>query len=173
MIHCIIQQRRQFLSVVSQETVLFEGTVRENILYGSEQVSAARLKQAIQEANADEFIGQLPQGLETEIGENGVRLSGGQRQRIAIARALIRDPRVLILDEATSSLDTLSESLIQTALERLMQNRTTFVVAHRLSTIRKADRIVVLEKGQIAEVGTHRQLLDSRGLFATLHMLQS
>ncbi|MGL5081397.1 MAG: ABC transporter ATP-binding protein [Microcoleaceae cyanobacterium] len=163
---------RQFLSVVSQETILFEGTVRDNILYGSENVSEARLQQAIQEANAAEFICQLPHTLDTEIGENGVRLSGGQRQRIAIARALIRDPRVLILDEATSALDTVSEALIQAALEHLMTNRTTFVVAHRLSTIRQADRIIVLEKGQIVEVGTHRQLLDNRGLFATLHTLQ-
>lgn len=127
----------------------------------------------VQQSNADEFIQNLPQGLETQIGENGVKLSGGQRQRIAIARALIRDPRVLILDEATSSLDTVSESLIQEALDRLVQNRTTFVVAHRLSTIRKADRIVVLENGKIIEVGSHKQLLESQGLFAMMHALQT
>ncbi|MEB3280792.1 MAG: ABC transporter ATP-binding protein [Lyngbya sp.] len=164
---------RQFLSVVSQETILFEGTVRENILYGKDSVGERRLKQAIRESNADEFIQNLPLGLETQIGENGVKLSGGQRQRIAIARALIRDPRVLILDEATSSLDTVSESLIQEALDRLMENRTTFIVAHRLSTIRKADRIVVLEQGKIVEVGNHEQLLENQGLFAILHALQS
>ncbi|WP_200906240.1 ATP-binding cassette domain-containing protein [Limnoraphis robusta] len=164
---------RQFLSVVSQETILFEGTVRENILYGKDTVSEQRLKQVVIESNADEFIQNLPHGLETQIGENGVKLSGGQRQRIAIARALIRDPRVLILDEATSSLDTVSESLIQEALDRLVQNRTTFIVAHRLSTIRKADRIVVLEKGKIIEVGNHEQLLEHQGLFAIMHALQS
>lgn len=164
---------RQFLSVVSQETILFEGTVRENILYGKDSVSEQRLKQVVIESNADEFIQNLPHGLETQIGENGVKLSGGQRQRIAIARALIRDPRVLILDEATSSLDTVSESLIQEALDRLVQNRTTFIVAHRLSTIRKADRIVVLEKGKIIEVGNHEQLLEHQGLFAIMHALQS
>ncbi len=164
---------RQFLSVVSQETILFEGTVRENILYGTETVSERRLKQAVLESNAEEFILNLPQGLETQIGENGVKLSGGQRQRIAIARALIRDPRVLILDEATSALDTVSESLIQEALDRLVQNRTTFIVAHRLSTVRKADRIVVLEKGKIMEVGSHEQLLKNQGLFAILHALQT
>ncbi|MGF1491540.1 MAG: ABC transporter ATP-binding protein [Microcoleaceae cyanobacterium] len=164
---------RRFLSVVSQDTVLFEGTVRENITYGLKHVPDAQLQDAIQQANADEFIRQLPDGIETEIGENGVRLSGGQRQRITIARALIRDPRVLILDEATSALDTVSEALIQEALDRLVENRTTFVVAHRLSTVRKADRIVVLEKGQITEIGTHKELIDNRGLFATLHTLQT
>ncbi|EAW37247.1 ABC transporter ATP-binding protein [Lyngbya sp. PCC 8106] len=164
---------RQFLSVVSQETILFEGTVRENILYGKDTVSEQRLKQVVQESNADEFIQNLPHGLQTQIGENGVKLSGGQRQRIAIARALIRDPRVLILDEATSSLDTVSESLIQEALDRLVQNRTTFIVAHRLSTVRKADRIVVLEHGKIIEVGSHEQLLKNQGLFSILHALQT
>ncbi|VEP13378.1 ABC-type multidrug transport system, ATPase and permease component [Hyella patelloides LEGE 07179] len=163
---------RRFISVVSQETILFAGTVRENILYGSEGVSDTLLQQAIEDANAREFIEELPQGLETTIGENGVKLSGGQRQRLAIARALIRNPRVLILDEATASLDTASESLIQSALERLMQQRTTFVVAHRFSTIRQADRIVVLEKGKIAEIGNYDRLLANRGIFATLHGLQ-
>jgi len=164
---------RRFLSVVSQETILFEGTVRENILYGTEQVKPEQLMQAIQDANAFEYICKLPQGLETKIGENGVKLSGGQRQRLAIARALIRKPRVLLLDEATSSLDTASEASIQEALERLMQNRTTFVVAHRLSTIRKADRIVVLEEGHIVEIGTHAQLLANQGIYAKLHALQT
>lgn len=163
---------RRFISVVSQETILFEGTVRENILYGNEGISETKLQQAIRDANAYEFICELPQGLETTIGENGVKLSGGQRQRLAIARALIRNPRVLILDEATASLDTASESLIQTALERLMQQRTTFVVAHRFSTIRQADRIVVLEKGKIAEIGDYNSLLAKEGIFARLHNLQ-
>ena len=164
---------RRFISVVSQETILFEGTVRENILYGNEDISNIKLRQAIADANADEFICDLPQGLATTIGENGVKLSGGQRQRLAIARALIRNPTVLILDEATASLDTASESLIQSALERLMQQRTTFVVAHRFSTIRQADRIVVLEKGRIVEVGDYRSLLSSGGVFTRLHNLQT
>jgi ATP-binding cassette subfamily B protein len=163
---------RQFVSVVPQETILFEGTVRENILYGLQGVSERQLHQAIQDANALEFILNLPQGLDTLIGENGTKLSGGQRQRLAIARALVRDPKVLFLDEATASVDTASEALIQQALERLMNNSTTFVVAHRLSTIRKADRIVVLEKGQIVEIGNHYQLLEKNGLYARLIALQ-
>ncbi|MEM9266502.1 MAG: ABC transporter ATP-binding protein [Cyanobacteria bacterium P01_F01_bin.13] len=163
---------RQFVSVVAQETILFEGTVRDNILYGAESVGDTRLKQAIQDAYAEDFIAQLPHGLNTLIGENGARLSGGQRQRLAIARALIRDPRVLILDEATASLDTASEAMIQAALSKLMQGRTTFVVAHRLSTIRQADRIVVLTQGKIEEIGNHHQLLQQNGLYAKLHALQ-
>jgi ATP-binding cassette subfamily B protein len=160
---------RQFLSVVSQETILFEGTVRENILYGSEEVGEERLIQAVKDANALEFIRELPVGLDTLIGENGTKLSGGQRQRIAIARALIRNPRVLILDEATAALDSVNEALIQEALEHLKQNRTTFVVAHRLSTIRNANRIVVLERGQIVEVGNHTQLLRNNGTYARMY----
>lgn len=163
---------RRFVSVVAQETILFEGSVRENILYGAESVDEGRLKQAICDAHAEDFIAQLPQGLNTPIGENGIRLSGGQRQRLAIARALIRNPRVLILDEATASLDTVSETHIQAALATLMEGRTTFVVAHRLSTIRRADRIVVLDRGRMVEVGSHRQLLGQQGLYAQLHALQ-
>ncbi|MGK7892028.1 MAG: ATP-binding cassette domain-containing protein, partial [Leptolyngbyaceae cyanobacterium] len=134
--------------------------------------SETQLKQAIRDAHAEEFITQLSEGLNTRIGENGARLSGGQRQRLAIARALIRNPRILILDEATASLDAASESLIQAALTTLMRGRTTFVVAHRLSTIHRADRIVVLEKGQIKEMGNHHQLLQQKGLYAQLHELQ-
>lgn len=167
-----LRSYRQFVAVVSQETILLEGTVRQNILYGAEPVSEAQLHQVIEAANALEFIERLPQGLNTAIGENGTKLSGGQRQRLAIARALIRNPRVLILDEATASLDTASEVLIQQALDNLMQNRTTFVVAHRLSTIRKADRIIVLDRGQIVEIGSHKQLLQSKGLYSQLHALQ-
>ncbi|MBW4601622.1 MAG: ABC transporter ATP-binding protein/permease [Calothrix sp. FI2-JRJ7] len=165
---------RQFISIVPQETILFEGTVRENILYGLQGVSDKQLEQTLIDANALEFIINLPQQLDTLIGENGVKLSGGQRQRLAIARALIRNPKVLILDEATASVDTATEALIQQALERLMKNRTTFVVAHRLSTIRKANRIVVLEKGKIVEIGNHHQLLqDPNGMYAKFRALQA
>ncbi|RUT09876.1 ABC transporter ATP-binding protein [Dulcicalothrix desertica PCC 7102] len=165
---------RQFISIVPQETILFEGTVRENILYGLQGVSDKQLEQTLIDANALEFINKLPQQLDTLIGENGVKLSGGQRQRLAIARALIRNPKVLILDEATASVDTATEALIQQALERLMKNRTTFVVAHRLSTIRKADRIVVLEKGKIVEIGNHHQLLQNHnGMYARFRALQA
>jgi ATP-binding cassette subfamily B protein len=160
---------RRYLSVVPQETVLFEGTVRQNICYGMRNIDDVRLLRALEDANAREFIEQLPLGLDTPIGENGARLSGGQRQRIAIARALIRDPRVLILDEATSSLDTKSEQQIQEALSRLMQNRTTFVVAHRLSTFQNADHIVVVENGVIVETGTHSELLARGKVYTRLY----
>jgi ATP-binding cassette subfamily B protein len=164
---------RQFVSVVPQETILLEGTIRENILYGCLEVSEQQLQQALKDSNALEFILDLPSGLDTLIGENGTKLSGGQRQRLSIARALVRQPKVLVLDEATASVDTASEALIQEALERLMKDCTTFVVAHRLSTVRKADRIVVLDKGQIVEVGNHQQLLDQNGLYARLIALQT
>jgi ATP-binding cassette subfamily B protein len=159
---------RHYLSVVPQNTVLFAGTVRDNIVYGSQDVTVERLRQALIDANALHFVEQLPKGLDTLIGENGLRLSGGQRQRLAIARALIRDPRVLILDEATSALDTESEAQIQEAMERLMKGRTTFVVAHRLSTIKNAHRIIVLERGRIVEIGTHDDLLRRRGAYYRL-----
>jgi ATP-binding cassette, subfamily B, bacterial len=145
---------RRFLSVVSQETLLFEGTLRENIAYGLEHVSEERMQAAIRNANAADFIRALPDGLDTHIGERGSRLSGGQRQRVAIARALLRDPRVLILDEATSALDGGSEAIVQDALDRLMLGRTTFIVAHRLSTLRRVNRIIVLEQGRIVESGS-------------------
>ncbi|GGJ59082.1 ABC transporter ATP-binding protein [Deinococcus roseus] len=164
---------RQFLSVVPQESLLFEGSIRDNVTYGLGRVEEDRLLEALKDANAWEFIERLPEGLETRVGEKGARLSGGQKQRLAIARALIRNPRVLILDEATSALDTESESLIQEALERLMKNRTTFVVAHRLSTVRNADRIVVLDQGKITEVGPHQELLDLQGLYAQLYLRQA
>jgi ATP-binding cassette subfamily B protein len=150
---------RQFLSVVPQESILFRGTIRDNISYGITQVSDEDVLVALRDANAWEFVQQLPDGINTQIGEHGARLSGGQKQRLSIARALIRNPRVLILDEATSALDTESEKLIQESLARLMKGRTTFIVAHRLSTIRNADRIVVLENGRIAEIGNHEELM--------------
>jgi ATP-binding cassette subfamily B protein len=153
-----LRSYRRHLSVVGQETILFEGSLRENICYGMGEVNDDRLWQAIRNANAEDFIQALPQGVDTFIGERGSRLSGGQRQRVAIARALLRDPRVLILDEATSALDGGSEAIVQDALDRLMVGRTTFVVAHRLSTLRRANRIIVLEGGQIVESGTPAEL---------------
>lgn len=164
---------RRRLAVVSQETILFEGTVRENILYGVPRVDETRLRAALENANAAEFIARLPRGLDTPLGEHGARLSGGQRQRIAIARALIREPRVLILDEATSALDAAGEAVVQDALDRLMAGRTTFIVAHRLSTLRRAGRIAVLEAGRLVEIGPPDELLrQPGGAFARLHAIQ-
>jgi ATP-binding cassette, subfamily B, bacterial len=153
-----LRSYRRHLAVVGQETILFEGTLRENITYGMRGIGEDQITQAIQAANAAEFIAKLPKGLETPIGERGARLSGGQKQRIAIARALLRDPRVLILDEATSALDGESEALVQEALDRLMLGRTTFIVAHRLGTLRKATRIVVLNHGRVEIMATPSEL---------------
>ncbi|GIH76493.1 ABC transporter ATP-binding protein [Planobispora longispora] len=163
---------RRFLSVVPQESILFEGSIRENVTYGLAGVPEERVRRALEDANAMEFVDRLPNGLDTVVGERGARLSGGQKQRLAIARALIRDPRVLILDEATSALDTRSEALIQQALARLVAGRTVFVVAHRLSTIRGADRIVVMRDGGIEEIGTHEELVRLRGVYAGLQGAQ-
>jgi subfamily B ATP-binding cassette protein MsbA len=162
---------RTLMGFVTQEVVLFNDTVRNNIAYGSDG-EEQRVIDAAKAANAHDFISALPQGYDTEIGESGVLLSGGQRQRLAIARALFKDPPILILDEATSALDTESERLVQGALERLMRGRTTLVIAHRLSTIRSADKIVVLDKGVIVEEGPHEELLARRGIYRKLYDLQ-
>ncbi|WP_041294740.1 ABC transporter ATP-binding protein [Isoptericola variabilis] len=163
---------RRFVSVVPQESVLFEGTVRENVAYGLGDASDERVLAALGDANALEFVQAMPQGWDTVVGQRGARLSGGQRQRLAIARALVRDPRILFLDEATSALDPEAEVAVRDALDRLMRGRTTLVVAHRLSTVRGADRIVVLDRGRVVEVGSHAELLRRGGRYAALHAAQ-
>jgi ATP-binding cassette, subfamily B, bacterial MsbA len=164
---------RALTGIVSQETVLFHDTVRNNIAYGApNKYSQAQIESAARAANAHEFIIELPQGYGTLLGERGTRLSGGQRQRLAIARALLSDPPILILDEATSALDTESERLVQEAVDRLLQGRTVFVIAHRLSTVTHADQIIVLDRGEIVERGTHAELLAKRGAYSRLYTLQ-
>jgi len=163
---------RRLMGYVTQEVILFNDTVRNNIAYGRSDAEDARVIDAATAANAHEFIANLPQGYDTIIGESGVLLSGGQRQRLAIARALFKDPPILVLDEATSALDTESERLVQQALNNLMRGRTTLVIAHRLSTIRNADKIVVLDQGEIVESGRHEELLANRGVYRKLYDLQ-
>ena len=163
---------RKQMALVSQDVVLFNGTVAENIAYGRFDADPADIEAAAKAANAWEFISAMPQGLQTEIGQNGLKLSGGQRQRIAIARALLKNVPILILDEATSALDTKSERLVQSALDKLMQQRTTLVVAHRLSTIEQADKIVVMHEGRIVEQGKHAELLAKGGRYADLYRMQ-
>jgi subfamily B ATP-binding cassette protein MsbA len=164
---------RQQISLVSQEVTLFNDTIANNIAYGGlSDVSAGRVEQAVQAAHVDEFLNDLPDGLETMVGDRGVLLSGGQRQRISIARALLKDAPILILDEATSALDTESERHIQAALQNLMTSRTTFVIAHRLSTVENVDRILVMDDGRIIETGTHADLLAAGGHYAALYRLQ-
>jgi len=163
---------RSAIGMVPQETTLFGGPIRENIAYGKLDATAHEIESAARAAHAHEFITEFPDGYDTVVGERGVKLSGGQRQRVAIARALLKNPAILILDEATSSLDSESERLVQDALETLMEGRTTFVIAHRLSTVRRADRIVVLDAGRIVQEGTHEQLLASGGLYKRLHEIQ-
>ena len=164
---------RKKLGVVLQDDFLFEGTIKQNILFSNPKASNEELMEAIKSANVHEFTDRFDDGIETLIGERGVKLSGGQRQRITIARAIIANPRILILDEATSNLDNESESLIQESLKKLMSGRTTFVIAHRLSTIRQADQILVIEDGNIAEEGTHDKLLAKKGRYYKLHKYQA
>ncbi len=163
---------RSLIGLVPQETQLFSGSVMENVRYGRPSATDGEVRAAAKAANADGFVSALPRGYDTQVGERGVMLWGGQRQRLAIARALLKDPKILILDEATSSLDSESEALVQAALEVLMQGRTTFVIAHRLATVRSADRIIVLDEGTVEESGTHQQLLAAGGLYADLYELQ-
>lgn len=163
---------RQQIALVSQDVVLFNDTVAANIAYGADEIDMERVRAAAKAAHALDFIEQMPAGLQEMLGENGVRLSGGQRQRLAIARALYKDAPILILDEATSALDTESERYVQAALDNLMQGRTTLVVAHRLSTIERADRIVVMQQGKIVEMGSHAELLAANGVYARMHAVQ-
>ena len=164
---------RKNLAVVPQNSVMFTGTIRENITYGMTNVSDAQLKTVLDAARLTEFINSLPQGVDTPLEEHGANLSGGQRQRLSIARALIRDPKVIIFDEATSALDSVSEKEIQKAINNLSKDRTTFIVAHRLSTIRDADRIAVIKNGVCAEIGTFEELMEKKGEFYKMQTLQT
>ena len=167
-----VESYRKLLGIVEQDIFLFDGTIAQNIAYGDRTATQGQLTEAARIANAAEFIEQLPDGYDTLIGERGIRLSGGQRQRLAIARAVLADPRIFILDEATSSLDSESERLIQQSLTEVLRDRTSFVIAHRLSTIRHADRILVLQDGEIVEIGSHDELVASSGLYRDMVELQ-
>jgi subfamily B ATP-binding cassette protein MsbA len=167
-----VKSLRDQISYVQQETILFDESIAKNIAYGKPEATRDEIVQAAKLANADEFISRMPKGYDTVVGERGSQLSGGQRQRIGIARAIIRNSPILILDEATSGLDAESESLIVEALDRLMRGKTSLVIAHRLGTIRQADRIVVLKGGRVAEQGTHDELIGRGGEYASLYELQ-
>ena len=160
------------MGIVSQDTFLFNDTVANNIAYGVENSTRDTIIEAAKRANAYQFISELPQGFDTTIGDRGVLLSGGQRQRLAIARALLKNPEILILDEATSALDTVSERIVQQAIDTLSRDRTVLVIAHRLSTIQNADQIAVFDKGRVVEVGNHHELLSKRGVYANLYRIQ-
>ena len=167
-----VENLRSLMGIVSQDTILFNDTVAHNISYGLPEARIYEIREAAKTANALEFIDSLPNGFDTIIGEKGTRLSGGQRQRISIARALLKNPDILILDEATSALDTESERKVQEAIDTLVQNRTVIVIAHRLSTITKADQIIVLDEGKIVESGTHKKLLEINGKYKHLYNIQ-
>jgi ATP-binding cassette, subfamily B, bacterial len=167
-----IRDLRRAIGLVSQDVFLFHGTVLENITYGSPGASLPEAIAAAKIAEAEEFINQLPQGYDTIVGERGQKLSGGQRQRLAIARAILKNPPILILDEATSAVDNETEAAIQRSLEQITRNRTTIAIAHRLSTIRNADRIYVMEQGRLVEQGRHEELLEERGIYANLWRVQ-
>ena len=168
-----LRSLRRFVSIVPQETVLLAGSVRENVAYGAPDVTDVDVFAALAEANALDIVAGSPDGLDTVVGERGSRLSGGQRQRLAIARALIRDPRILVLDEATSALDAHSEARVTEALDRARRGRTTLIVAHRLSTVRGADLIVVVDDGRVVETGSHAELTAAGGLYSRLALLQA
>ncbi|MDC0049968.1 ATP-binding cassette domain-containing protein [Verrucomicrobia bacterium] len=159
---------RKAIGYVTQESFLFNGTIRENLLIANRDATDEQMWKSLEVANASDFVMQLPQGLDTQVGERGVKLSVGEKQRVSVARSLLRNPPILLLDEATASVDTETERLIQEALQRLMQNRTSFVIAHRLSTVRGADRIYVLKDGEVIESGNHQDLLSQSGLYADL-----
>jgi ATP-binding cassette subfamily B protein len=167
----LVSLRRQ-IGIVLQTSLLFSDSIRENIAYGRPDASEDEIIAAAKAAQAHEFITEMPEGYGTVVGERGITLSGGQRQRVAIARALLMDPRILILDDSLSSVDTQTEKLIQEALDKLMEGRTTFVIAHRLSTVRRADLILVLDKGRIVQQGRHEELLQAGGLYREIHDLQ-
>jgi len=168
-----LSQLRKQMAFVPQDVMLFGGTIRENIAYGDPDATDDQIAEAAKKAHAHDFVTAFPEGYQTIVGERGIKLSGGQRQRIAIARAILKDPVILILDEATSSLDSASEALVQDALENLMKNRTSFVIAHRLSTVRNADKICVLDKGHVVEIGSHQELMEiPEGLYKSLSKLQ-
>ena len=166
------QSLRSQIAMVLQDTFLFNGTVKQNIRYGRLDATDEEIIEAAKAANAAEFVDEMPAGYETEIGERGIKLSGGQKQRLAIARAILADPRILILDEATSSVDSESEYLIHRAMDRLMEGRTTFVIAHRLSTVKHANQIITLEKGRVSEVGDHKTLVDNEGVYSQMYAMQ-
>jgi ABC-type multidrug transport system fused ATPase/permease subunit len=167
-----IEKLRSFMGIVSQDTILFNDKVSNNICYGKPDTDIEQIRLAADAANSMDFIDKLPRGFDTIIGEKGIRLSGGQKQRISIARAILKNPEILILDEATSALDTESERKVQEAIDNLVKDRTVIVIAHRLSTITNADRIMVLDEGKLVEFGTHKELLAKNGKYKKLHDIQ-
>ena len=171
--HVNLKSLREQIGVVLQDPFLFNGTVADNIAYGHPESSLEQIVAAAKAANAHDFIMNMADGYDTLVGERGTRVSGGERQRLSIARAILRDPRILILDEATSNVDTETESQIQEALERLIQGRTTFAIAHRLSTLKNSHRLLILDKGKLAEIGTHDELIEQDGIYAKLCRMQA